>query len=317
MAFGKSRKAAPVSKLSWRMSFQKYRLVYLMLLPAVVFVLVFSYFPMPGILVAFKNFDIFKGVFGSPWAAQSGFGHFIKLFSLPEIWTAISNTLIVSILSVLLNFPAPIILALLLNELRQGPFKKIVQSITYIPHFLSWISIIGLFIMMYSSYGPLNELWVLLKGPDTERILFLSLDWLFVPNILFLSIWQSVGWGSILYLASIAGIDQAQYESAEIDGAGRIAQTYHITIPSILPTVTIMLIFQLGAIFTSNFELIYGLQNPFIDFDVISTYVYKSGIQARNYSMATAVGLAQGVVAFLLTALANFGSKKISGVGIW
>ncbi len=307
----------PTLKLTWRRSFRKFWLVYLMLLPAIGFVVFFAYLPMPGILIAFKNYDFFKGLIDSPWAAEGGFGHFLRMFRLPEIWQAVLNTVLLGALTLLISFPAPILLALLLNELRQGLFKKVVQTITYIPHFLSWISIIGLFIVMYSSYGPLNELRILLLGPDTERVLFLAQQNLFVPNILFLTVWQSVGWGSILYLASIAGIDQSLYESAQMDGAGKLGQVFFITIPSILPTVTIMLIFQFGHLFSSNFELVYGLQNPFIDFEVISTLVYKSGIQARNYSMATAVGLLQGVVAFVLTAGANFVSRKISGIGIW
>ena len=243
----------------------------------------------------------------------SGFPPFLSR----PLKSAVINTVYLSTLTILFTFPAPIILALLLNELKAGLFKRLIQSVSYIPHFLSWISIIGIVMNLYSKYGLINDLRVLLGGPGTERVLFLSLPKFFVPNILILSVWQSIGWGSILFLASIAGIDQAQYESAQIDGANRFQLARYITLPGIMPTITIMLIFTMGSLFNSNFDLVYGLQNAFINFEVINTVVFKTGIQQRSYSMAAAVGFVQGIVAFVLTFAANAISKKINGIGVF
>lgn len=306
-----------VNKLAWGTSFKKYTFTYVLLFPALALTFVFSYLPMPGIISAFQDFDIFKGLLRSPWAGKYGFEHIIDIVQIPLLRESVINTLTLSVLVIVFTFPAPILLALLLNELKLRIFKRVVQSISYIPHFLSWISIIGITMSMYSRYGPINDLRVMLFGPDTERVIFLSLGQFFIPNILILTLWQSVGWGSILYLASISGIDQSLYECAEIDGAGKFRKVLHITIPGILPTVTIMLIFTMGGLFNSNFDLVYGLQNPFVDYEVINTVVFKVGIQKQSYSMASAVGFMQGFVAFILTFAANRISKKISGIGIF
>lgn len=288
--------------------------VYLMLLPAVLLTFVFAYLPMPGILVAFKDYNIFKGPLGSPW---SGLHNIQRVFEMPGVVQSIWNTLLLSIYTLLIGFPAPIIFALLLNEMRSMWYKRVVQTISYLPYFLSWISVIGIAINLYSMYGPINDLLVAINGPNTERTLFLANPAFFVPNILILTVWKGLGWDSIIYLAAITSIDPQLYEAAVIDGAGKVKQAWYITMPGLLPTTMILLILRLGGLFGSNFELVYGLQNPFINYEVISTVVYKMGIQQADYSLATAVGFLQGLVALILTLLANKASKMASGTAIW
>lgn len=300
---------------SWRWrQMRKDKFLYLLLAPAVLFVFVFAYMPLPGILVAFKDYDVFRGFWGSPWV---GLKHIREVFELPMMTQAIGKTVLISALTLLVCFPTPIILALLLNELRLQLFKRIAQTLLYLPHFLSWISVIGIAYAFYSMYGPLNDLRLWLFGGDTERIMFLSNPDFFIPNVLMLSVWKETGWSTIIFLAAIASVDPQLYEAAYMDGAGRFKQVVHVTLPSILPTVMIMLIFQLGGLFQSNFELIYGLQNPFVNMEVISTVIYKQGIQQGAYALSTALGFVQGLIALVLTVGANFLSKKLTNSGIW
>jgi putative aldouronate transport system permease protein len=291
--------------------------VYLMLLPAFFAVLIFSYFPMYGILVAFKNYSPFLGIENSPWAANLGFEHFINIFKIPEISQSIINTLNLSVLTLIVGFPAPIILALLFNELRVGKFKKTLQTISYLPHFLSMMAIIGITQTFLASEGTLNDLLHFILGPNFKSIRFLAVQEMFVPNILFITVWKNIGWGSIIYLATISGIDASLYEAARIDGANRFKQVLHITIPSIVPTAMILLILNMGSLFSSNFELVFGLQNVNIRFDTIDTIVYKYGIGNSSFSAATAIGLLQGLVALILVSSANFISKKVSNTALW
>lgn len=288
--------------------------LYLMLLPAIALTFIFSYLPMPGILVAFKDYDIFQGPFGSPW---SGLKNIARVFELPGVVQSIWNTLTLSIYTLLITFPAPILFALLLNEMRIMWFKRVVQTISYLPYFLSWISVIGIAINLYSLYGPINDLLIAIGGPGTERTLFLANPDFFVPNVLILTVWKSLGWDSIIYLAAITSIDPQLYEAAKIDGAGKLKQAWYITMPGLLTTTMILLILRLGGLFGSNFELVYGLKNPFINYEVISTIVFKMGIQQADYSLATAVGFLQGIVALILTLMANKASKLVSGTAIW
>ena len=298
---------------SWRWVRMNY-IVYLMLLPALVCTFIFAYMPMPGIMVAFKDYNIFKGPYGSPWG---GLNNIRRMFTMPGVVQSIWNTLRVGVLTLLVGFPTPIIFALLLNEIRVSWFKRTVQTISYMPYFLSWISVIGIAANLYSIYGPINDLRVWLGGPDTKRLLFLSNPGFFMPNVLILTVWKGLGWDSIIYLAAITSIDPQLYEAALMDGAGKLRQAWHITMPGILPTTMILLILRLGGLFNSNFELIYGLQNPFINFEVISTVVYKMGIQQADYGLATAVGFMQGLVALVLTFTSNKIAKLVSGSGLW
>lgn len=295
-------------------TFKKCFIFYLFLLPAVLQQFVLAYIPLGGVVVAFQDFSIFKGIFNSPWV---GLKHIQAIFQIPEISQSILNTLTLSLMSLAFSFPAPLILAILLNELRNGIFKKTVQTISYMPYFLSWISVIGLCIQFFSTYGPLNDLRLILLGEETQRILFMSQQKYFVPLVIGLSIWKNTGWNSILYLAAMTSIDPQLYEAASIDGAGRFKQMITITLPGIAPTAVILLILQMGGMFSSNFELVYGMQNPYINYEVIDTLVYKSGIKAGNYSMATAIGLTRGLVALALTIGANQISKRINQQSIF
>ena len=295
-------------------SFFNKTLIYLLMLPALIITFVFSYLPMPGIIMAFQDYNIFKGILGSPWA---GFKHFIDIVKLPALSQAVGNTVVLSVLTLAISFPSAIILALLFNELKVGIFKKAVQTISYLPYFLSWISVIGIAITFLSIYGTVNDIGVAIFGEDTKRMMFLSKQGLFIPILITLTLWKEVGWNSIIYLAAISSLDVQLYEAAKIDGATRLQQAWHITLSGIKPTIIILLIFQMGNIFRSNFELVYGMQNPYINYDVISTIVYKRGIQQANYSMAAAVGFFEGLISFLLVFIANKIAKKTSEVYIW
>ena len=298
--------------------------VYVMLLPALACTFVFSYMPMPGLMVAFQKsnpfakYDIISMLTKNEWV---GLFHIRKILSNTFITRSIGNTLYLSVLSLVIGFPAPLILAFLLNEIKSMGFKRTVQTVSYLPYFLSWISVIGLALNLYSMYGSINDLRIMfarwMGWEEPKRLLFMGMQSFFVPNYMILSVWKGVGWGTIIYLAAITSIDPQLYEAAVMDGAGKLRQTWHISLPGIMPTAMILLIFQLGGLFVSNFELVYGLQNAFIDFEVISTIVFKMGIGQGDYGLATAVGFMQGIIAFSLTFGANWLSKKITGLGIW
>jgi len=299
---------------NWKRKLKKSYFAYLLMLPSIVLTLIFSYLAMPGILVAFQDHNIFMGLWNSPWV---GLKHINAVFEVPMMREAIFNTLMISMLTILVGFPAPIILALLMNELKIGLFKKSVQTLSYLPHFLSWIAVVGLTYSLLDLYGPINDLKMMMMGADAERSMFLSNQALFVPLLLLLSVWKEVGWGTIVYLAAITSIDPSLYEASKIDGANRFQQVVHITLPGLKTTAIILLIFTLGTLFSSNFELVYGMQNPFIDFPVISTVVFSSGIQQGNYSTAAAVGFVEGLVAFTLIIAANRIAKKVSQISIF
>lgn len=292
---------------------KQYWMLYLFLLPGFLLTLVFCYIPMLGLIISFMDYNIINEKM-STWV---GLKHFIDILTLPEFNTAIINTINISFLNLLICFPAPIIFALLLNEMKNNFFKKLVQTVSYMPFFLSWIAVIGMVYSLYATYGMVNDLRVLFGGENVERIMFLAQQNLFVFNIIILSLWKSFGWSSIIYLAAITGIDPQLYEAATIDGAGKFRQCLNVTLPSILPTIVIMLILAIGNIFKDNFDLIYGLQNPFIKYEIISTVIYKQGISAGNYSVSTAFGFMQGLVGLILTLGANWLSKKVNNVALW
>lgn len=287
------------------------RYLYLMLLPAIACAVLFAYVPMYGLIMAFQDYNAFKGFSGSEFV---GLDNFRKIFSQTRFMKAIWNTLSISLLGFVTTFPAPILLALLLNELKNGRFKKTIQTISYLPHFLSWISVVGLVHLMFGRDGLINDLRMVLGAE--ERMIYLAEQNLFIWFIMGTSLWKEVGWGTIIHLANLSSISPELYEAASIDGASRLQKIRFITLPHMIPTVLILLIFKMGSLFGSNFELIYGLQNPYIDFDVISTLVYEVGISGGDYSVSTALGLAQGIIALLLVLMSNWFSKKVSGTGI-
>lgn len=285
--------------------------LYLFLIPGLVLTAVFSYAAMPGLLIGFMDYDYFLG-FKSPWV---GFANIIEIFTTPDLNSAIVNTLILSLLNLVVVFPLPIIFSLLLNEIKNGFFKRFTQTVSYLPHFLSTISIIGLATSIFSEYGIINDIKMFIN-PDSQRTLYLTLQNLFVPNITMLTVWQTLGWSSIIYLSTIAGIDPTLYEAAVVDGAGKFKQCIYITLPSIMPTVVLLFILQIGNLFKSNFDLVYGLQNPYINFEVISTVIYKQGITNGKYDISTAFGFVEGFISLILIFTANFFSKKINDISI-
>ena len=285
--------------------------LYMFLVPGILLTVMFSYAAMPGLLIGFMDYNYFLG-FKSPWV---GLSNIIQIFTTPELNSAIVNTLILSIINLTVVFPLPIIFALMLNELRNGFFKRFTQTVSYLPYFLSTISIIGIATSTLGEYGIINDI-KLLFNPNAERTLYLTIQNLFVPNIIALTIWQTLGWSSIIYLSTISGIDPTLYEAAAIDGASKFKQCIYVTLPGILPTVVLLFILQIGNLFKSNFDLIYGLQNPFINFEVISTVVYKQGITNGNYSISTAFGFIEGFISLILIFFANFISKKINDISI-
>lgn len=290
--------------------------IYLLLLPAIVLTFIFSYIPLGGLIVAFKEYDIFKGFWDSPWAARHGLENILSIFKNEELMGSVGSTLKLSLLNLVLGFPAPIILALLINELRNGVFKKTVQTISYMPHFLSWISVIGLTMVFFGEYGPVNDILNFLLGQDRTRVLYLSKQEAFLPLLLGLNLWKGVGWGSIVYIATIASIDPQLYEAAMIDGAGKWKQTLHITLPGLSITMVLLFVLSIGGILNSNFELVYGLKNPFINFETIDTIIYKNGLKQRGYSVATALGFLRGLIGMGLTLGANAISRKINKVSL-
>lgn len=287
--------------------------LYLMILPVVVYYVMFHYVPMYGAIIAFKQYIPSKGILGSEWV---GFKHFEEFFSSIYFLRVIKNTIILSFTNLLFGFPAPIILALLLNEIKSSRFRRITQTITYMPHFITLVVVAGIIRYFTLSDGLINDIIAFFGG---ERIAFLQQPGAFRPIYVISEIWQQIGWGTIIYLAAISGIDQQQYEAAKIDGATKLQQIRHITFPGILPTIMIMLILQLGNIMNIGFEKIVLLYSPSVyeTADVISTYVYRKGILEFNYGYSAAVGLFNSVINFSILLLANYFSKRTSKNSLW
>ncbi|MBJ9990311.1 sugar ABC transporter permease [Paenibacillus sp. S28] len=290
--------------------------IQLMVIPALILIFIFSYIPMYGVLMAFQDYNIFNGFWNSPWV---GFKHFSMFFHAPEFWTILRNTIIISLLKFGIGFPAPIILALMLNEVRQMFFKRVVQTISYLPHFLSWVIVAGFAMSILSTdNGSLNILLQklhLIKEP----IGFLGRAEYFWGIIVSTSVWKEIGFNSIVYLAAIAGINLSLYEAASIDGAGRVKQVFMITIPSIMPVVVIFMILAIGNLLSAGFEdiLLLGANPVLRDVaSVIDTYVYRVGITNQRYSYATAVGLFKAVISVGLLTFANYFARR-SGNSLW
>jgi len=297
------------SKRTW-----KYRYLYALLLPALILVLVFHYLPMYGIVIAFKDFKLVKGIAGSDWI---GFTNFRKLLMSPSFYEVIRNTIVISLLKLIFTFPAPIILALMFNELLNQKFKKLVQTISYLPYFMSWVVIGGILINILSpERGIVNYIIKLFGGGG---IYFLADSSWFRPVLVMSSIWQGAGWGSVLYLASITGIDSELYEAAKIDGANRLQQAMRITVPLMYPVITVMLILSIGNILNAGFDQVFNLYTPpvYSVADILDTYIYRRGLVESDYGFATAVGLFKNVIGFSLVVGSNYVSKKISEYGVW
>ena len=298
---------------SWRKDFSKYKYLYLMAVPMVVYYVLFNYIPMYGAVIAFKNFSAALGTWKSPWA---GLSYFSMCFNDVYFTRVLRNTIQISLLDLLFGFPAPIILALLINEVRQNWFKKMVQTVTYVPHFISMMVIAGIIMDFTARDGAINDLLALL---GFERRTMLLVPGLFRPVYIISEIWQKIGWGSIVYLGALTAVDPQLYEAASIDGTGRFGKIIHVTLPGILPTIVIMLILRLGSIMNVGYEKIILLYNPTVyeTSDVISSYSYRKGLQEMNYSYSTAVGLFNSVINFLLVIGANTISRKVGETSLW
>lgn len=287
-----------------------------MIWPGIAMIFLFSYIPMYGLLTAFQDYNLFKGFLGSPWV---GFKHFEMFFHSPDFWNIMRNTIVISLLKLIIGFPAPILLALMLNEIQKMWFKRTIQTISYLPHFLSWVIVGGLvFSILSTENGSLNILLQELNLID-EPINFLSIPEYFWAILIGTGIWKEIGFASIVYLAAIAGVDPHQYESASIDGANRFKQIYLITLPSIVPVILIFLILAVGNILSAGFEDILILaNNPILKdvSDVIDTYVYRLGILNNRFSYATAAGLFKAVVSVILLTLANYAARRF-GSSLW
>lgn len=295
---------ARVNKHGTWYKIKQHRFIYLLGVPGMLILLLFNYLPMRGLLMAFQDFNPHLGIIGSEWA---GLKYFTKLFADPKFYLMLKNTLIISGLT-LLTFPAPIILALLLNELRCATYKKFIQTVVYLPHFLSWAIIASLtFLLLSKEQGAINKI-ALSLGQEAQGYMF-DKDWTY-PILLIQSVWKGIGWGSIIYLAAIAGIDQQLYEAAKIDGANKIQQMLKITVPSIIPTIVIMLILKMGTIISVDFEQILLASNAMnrSQTEVFELYIYNYGIASGStqYSYTTAIGLFKSVVNTTLVVVTNW-----------
>lgn len=303
--------------------FRKQGLLQAFALIGMAYLLVFTFLPMSGLVMAFKDYTIDQkviGIFTSPWA---GFKHFIAFFNDINFSLLIRNTVVLSVLKLFFSFPMPIIFALLLNEVKNKPFKRVIQTVSYLPHFISWIIIAGLAISFFSSDGVVNTLLSSL-GLVKESIPFLTKADNFWPMAVFLDVWKDMGWWAIIFLAAITGIDPTLYEAADLDGAGRFRKIWNITLPSIRGTVVVVLILSLGNLFGgglsgSNFEQSYLLGNTmnFERSEIIQTYVFKTGLVNSRFAYATAIGLVQSIISLILVFASNSVAKRVSDTSLF
>ncbi|MGN0759808.1 MAG: ABC transporter permease [Candidatus Ventricola sp.] len=315
---GQSAKPAPVYKEApffkrLAIDFQKHKYKYLLILPIIVYLILFCYKPMYGLVIAFKNYRPTRGIWGSNWV---GFLWFETFFKDPYFWRLLRNTFTISGLTILFGFPAPIILALLLNEVRSNKFKRTVQTITYMPYFISLVvtcSLLKIYCMENGLFPQIMELF------GAQRQNLLANPKYFYPIYILSDIWQGIGWNSIIYLAALSGIDQEQYEAARIDGANRLQQVIHITLPGLMPTITILFILRMGNILNVGYEKILLLYNPstYEVADVLSTYTYRTGLENQQYSLSTAVGLFNTMVNVVFLLITNYISKKSTESGLF
>ena len=296
--------------------YKKYPELCVMLLPVIVYFVIFKYIPMGGIIIAFKDYKIGVGMLASEW---TGFQNFEQIFNTVTFLRSVKNTLIISVLKLAVGFPAPILLALMLNEVRHSGYKRVVQTISYLPHFLSWVVMAGILTQLLSpNNGAVNTILTQWFGVE-KPIYFLGDNQYFRGTMVVTDVWKGVGWGSILYLATITSIDPALYEAAICDGANRRQRMRYITLPSLMPTITVMLILNLGSILDAGFDQVLNLYNAAVyqTGDIIDTYVYRYGLGNLEYALGTAVGLFKNIIGFILVAGTNYIAKKLSGSGIW
>lgn len=311
VSLNKRPKSSKLQKFKKDIIRNKY--IYMMAIPVILYYSIFCYGPMYGLIISFNNFNPHSGMLSSPWVGLKWFEEFFSSYYFVRI---ISNTLLISFYDILWGFPAPIILALLLNEIKNKIFKSTIQTVTYLPYFMSIVVVCGILIDFTGTNGILNDLVAMFGG---SRHNFLADAKLFRTIYIGSGIWQGIGWGSIIYLAALSGISPTLYEAAVIDGAGRWKQLIHVTIPGILPTIIILLILRMGSIMGVGFEKIILLYNPmtYATADVISSFVYRKGILESNFSYSTAIGLFNSVINFIILVLANKISAKATETSLW
>lgn len=291
---------------------QRHWMLYLMILPGIIYYIIFKYIPLLGSVIAFQDYQILNGIAGSPWV---GFDNFIQLFNYQDFHEVLRNTAIIALYQLIFQFPAPIILALLFNEVRLMIAKRTIQSLFYLPHFLSWVIVGGIVFELLSSQGIVNAIRELL---GYEPILFMQEKEYFRTIVVLSGIWKEVGWGTIIYLAAITAINPSLYEAAVIDGASRFKQTIYITLPLLFPTILILFLLNIGNFLELGFDQIFNLLTPmtYSVGDIIETYVYRAGVLQGQYSLTTAIGLFQSVIGFALLWIFNRLAKK-TGQGLW
>jgi putative aldouronate transport system permease protein len=313
-----AQEARAVGRRGWLATlmrdFIRDRWLYLMLLPGVAYFIIFKYVPMYGVTMAFQDYKPHLGFMDSPWV---GLKHFDRFFSEPQFWMLFKNTVILAVYNMVFFFPLPIILALMMNEVRSDKYKRFVQTLVYIPHFVSWVVVVGIFyILLTTENGILNELIYSITGKKIPFLL--EAEW-FRTMIVTQSIWKEVGWGTVIFLAALAGVDLQQYEAARIDGASRFRQLWHITLPAIRSTIIILLILRLGSFLDSGFEHIFLMLTPTNREvgEVFDTYVYMKGMSQGQFSYSTAVGLFKSAVGLILVLGSNWLAKKFGEEGVY
>lgn len=304
--------AVPRRHITWKEEWKNHKFVYLMVLPVLLYYIIFKYIPMTGLIIAFQDFKIMDGIF-SEWV---GLKHFVEFLTGPFAWRTIRNTLLINIYSLLFGFPLPIIFALMLNEVKSRHFRKAAQTISYMPHFISTVVICGMLMDFCRTNGLFNDL---LSPFMQERVNFLSDPKYFRTIFVGSSIWQGMGWSSIIYLATLSSVDLNLYDAAAIDGAGRMRRIWHITLPCLIPVITIQLIMRIGNIMSLGFEKIILLYSPltYETADTISSFVYRYGLQNANYSFGSAVGLFNSVIEIIILVTVNYLASRFLENSLW
>lgn len=306
----------------WIQQFDAQKVLHFMILPSLLVVLLFQYFPIQGLIISFKNYSVFQGIWGSPWARNSGFEHFLDFFKNPAVLRVVRNTLALAFFSLAIVTPLPVIFAILLNEIQNRPFKKVTQTITYIPHFISWVVIGGIMFLMFlpTRTSPVNRILLGLNIVTKPTDIMNHANTIWVVFIC-AEIWKHLGWSSIIYLAVIASIDPNLYEAVEIDGGGRLAKILHVTLPSLKPTFMILFILKCGQILSAAgfFDQSYILGTPANKSmsQVLDVYILRIGLEQARYSFAAAVGFLKGIMNLMLLLSANYLSKRITGKGLF
>jgi putative aldouronate transport system permease protein len=290
------------------------KMLYVLLVPGLAFILVFHYFPLYGLSIAFKDYNIFKGIWASDWI---GLQNFRDIFSRPHFLVVVKNTLVINFYKLFINFPMPIIVAILINEIGNRFVKRTTQTIIYFPFFLSWVVVAGIVVNLLSpSTGVLN---LLIAKMGFERVNFLASKEYFRTILVLSDLWKILGWHSIIYLTALTGVDPQLYEAAKIDGAGKLSSIWHITLPAIMPTISVLLLLRIGNMMNMDFEQVFLLYNPLVYEvgDVIETYIYRIGLVEAQYDIAAAVGIFKSFIGLSLLMIANFATKKLTGRGLF